>query len=318
MKTVFVLGGAGFIGSHLVDELCRDSSIERVIVLDNESMGNNLSSDALSDPRCSIAVLDCTSPIALFDLIVEFDPDTIFHLAANSDIAKGSVDSQLDLESTFATTAALSAAVTRSRSRGMQIVFSSTSAIFGEQKEPISSSSKPKPESTYGWMKLASERLLETVSEIGAVNRILIVRFPNVTGARQTHGVVKDLVRKFFDLETGWKILGDGSQTKPYIHALAMAKIMKQLAEGNEGDGVTKINVAPDDGVSVSEIVETIRALAPFDRTPVYSLTAAGWPGDVVRYSYDTAPLHALNINIEPSVSAVRLSVAEEISKYVG
>jgi len=318
LSKVLVVGAAGFIGSHIVDQLLADPSIDQVVALDNESMGNQLPLEALASPRLAFVKMDCTKPNELNEIIGEFGPNRIYHLAANSDIGKGSQDSSFDLSSTFATTASLATALSLARLKVRpQLIFASTSAIFGEVQGEISEMSRRKPQSAYGWMKLASEKLLETIYDAGALGALLTVRFPNVTGARQTHGVVKDLVRKYFDDQHEWKVLGNGTQSKPYIHAVTLAKLMERLSNQAPEGSREAINLAPQDNMSVGQIVQTIQNLGPLDRTPVFGSSPLGWEGDVAHYSYDTSRLHSMGIVIESSRKAVEKSVLEEFSLYV-
>lgn len=315
-KVALVMGGAGFIGSYLVDELSNFGMFDRIVVADNMSMGNQLGQYSQDHPRIECHRVDCSDSIVLRQLIKTHQPTTIFHLAANSDIAKGAEDSRFDLKSTFATTAALGLVLAADEARP-DVFFASTSAVYGAGHEIIKADTPKTPASSYGWTKLTSEVLLRACWQLGQMKSLTIMRFPNVTGARQTHGVVRDLVRKYFDTSRPWEILGDGYQTKPYVHARVLAKAIVSIMPSALIDEPLEVNYSPSDSVSVRQIVEVIEGLGGLGREPVYGTSSSGWEGDVPRYSYDTSHLSELGIEVPTSLQAVTDSIAEEIRAYV-
>jgi UDP-glucose 4-epimerase len=183
--------------------------------------------------------------------------------------------------------------------------------------EGIREDSGRKPESSYGWMKLASERLVTTLFSSGSVSKGLIARFPNITGRRQTHGVVKDLVQKYFNLDEPWFILGDGFQEKPYLHASELVEILTAVESDLSAGSLLELNISPESSTTVRSIVEEIEAVARLGRNPIYGESPYGWIGDIPRYKFDTSKLIALGFTPSHSLQAIRRSVAEEVIQYI-
>lgn len=313
MQAVLVIGGAGFIGSALVKSLELTKPI-RTVVLDNMTMGNLLS-EATQSSSLRIIEGQADDCRVVRKALIDSAANLIFHLAANSDIAKSASDPEIDVRDTFATTAALALELSRNPRPDCTLIFSSTSAVFGEQQGQIGITTKKLPSSSYGWMKLASEKLLKQLAESGAIGKLVIVRFPNVTGEGQTHGVVKDLVAKYLG-DDPWVILGDGSQEKPYIHVSDLVSVLAQVDEIFTNPGVHELNLAPDTSTTVAAIAEMIESVGGLKRAPAFGQSPQGWPGDVSRYSYDTTHLKELRIKIPPSDEAVLRSIKDEFEHH--
>lgn len=314
MARVALLGGAGFIGSALAELLDRKG--DELLVVDRLDMSNGLTLRGL-DSQISLERMDLKETDRLSALLCDFEPDTVFHLAANSDIRQSSVDSRIDLRETFQTTASIALALTKLPPKRVSFVFSSSSAVFGKQEGPIDGDSVPEPGSSYGWMKLASEALIEMAVNFGAVSSAAILRFPNVTGRGQTHGVVRDLVAKYLDLSVPWQVLGDGHQTKPYIHVSELVEVMSSVVTNCEPGGCLSLNLSPSDRASVAEITSWIDAFGGLNRTPVFEATPYGWKGDVPEYSYDLKQQSALGYSFSSSEQALKASIEEEFRLYV-
>ena len=311
MSKVLVIGGAGFIGSHLCARLIK-SPLEQVHVLDNLSMGNGLQNLSSSE-GVNFIVGDAADPNVVGSILEEVSPDIVFHLAANSDIKLSSVNPSIELNNTFGTSVALGVALGKVGRPLPRLVFSSTSAVYGDVPFEIQGTTPKAPESAYGWMKLASERLLESLQIAGLIVKLDIVRFPNVTGKGQTHGVVKDLVAKYLDVKREWEVLGDGTQTKPYVHAADLVDAICELLEKSSvGAGMTAVNLSPPDQISVSKIVELIDLRGGLGRKPSFGSSGQGWSGDVNRYSYSQEDVQKFNIVFPSSLNAVSRSINEE------
>lgn len=315
MSKIMVLGGAGFIGSHLTQHLSRSHEVE-ILVVDNMMMGNNIPKALLESKRLRLARIDIVDKARFRAAVDSFRPEVVWHLAANSDIQRSAESSCLDLRNTFGTTSELIASLAESGIQPNQIIFSSTSAVYGNFKKDIEEDSPKKPDSAYGWMKLASEFALKQFVSGLQNTKLIIARFPNVTGVRQTHGVVRDLVQKYYDLLKPWEILGNGYQTKPYIHVSDLVQNLIFLAKNKQIPKVFEINISPDDTISVREIVEIIEQKAKLNRTPHFGTTDSGWPGDVPNYKYDIRLFESLGLTCNSSRSAIELSIIEEIANY--
>jgi UDP-glucose 4-epimerase len=289
----FITGIAGFIGSHLADALIEEG--DQVSGLDDFSLGrgSNLESAAKSD--CfhieKADARDFQSTVRAMQAAVNrFGPIAkVWHLAANSDIAAGVADSSIDFGRTLQTTFVT---IEACKSLGVRrIAFASTSAIYGEIDKVLQEDTGPLlPISTYGATKLASEALLSAAAE-SSLDQIWIFRFPNVVGSRATHGAIHDFVKRLIAAPGSLRVLGDGSQWKPYLHVSELIDAMRFIVL-NAPDKRNVFNIGPDkDGTKVSFLAEeTVTRVAPGTRVE-YAGGDRGWVGDVPQFSYSTAKL---------------------------
>src|SRR4051812_14593906 len=262
---VFVSGGAGFIGSHLVAALLAESSVERVVIFDNFTSGQrDYIKGSAEDPRVEVVEGDLKDLGAVTAAMTGCD--TVFHLAANPDIAKAVTQPDIDFwEGTYLTQNVLEAM----RVNGVgKIFYTSGSGVYGENpavdfREDYGPCA---PISTYGASKLACEGLISAYCHMfDLVGRAF--RFANVVGPRQTHGVGYDFIRRLADDPSKLRILGDGTQSKSYIHVDDVLAAMF-LVEEKCTAGFDVFNVATDDYITVSEIADiAVRAagLSPAD-----------------------------------------------------
>ncbi|MBI1841353.1 MAG: SDR family NAD(P)-dependent oxidoreductase [Verrucomicrobia bacterium] len=282
-----VTGAAGFIGSHLVDRLL--ASGQRVVGVDNLSLGRRSHlAQAMRMASFEFRELDVNDYDKLLATARESHArhpiDTLWHLAANSDIQAGAARPEVDLRSTFLTTFhALKLA------HDLQIphfAFASTSAVYGVQKGLLTEDGGPWfPISTYGAMKLASEATI-TASLERHLRRAWIFRFPNVVGSRATHGALYDFIRKLRKNPSELEVLGDGTQEKPYLHVSELIDAMMHLRERAQ-DRLNYHNIAPRDTVTtVRHMAESaVRLAAPGARIR-YTGGDRGWVGDVPKFAY--------------------------------
>jgi UDP-glucose 4-epimerase len=295
MPSLHVLtGAAGFIGSHLAD--CLLDRGDSVIGIDDLSLGTrrNLAS-AARNPRFSFYegdLNDMESASAAIATAAAARPiDTLWHLAANSDIQAGVADPEVDLRRTFLTT--YSAVQLCRRHDIRRVVFASTSAVYGELPGPLAEHAGPLfPISNYGAMKLASEAAL-TAATTGTLDAVAIARFPNVVGSRSTHGVLHDFLAKLAATPERLVVLGDGTQEKPYVHVSDVVRgllfirfgIEERIACYNLGDGATS--------TSVAEIARLVVKRRSPGATIAYTGGSRGWAGDVPRFQYDCSRIQA-------------------------
>ena len=238
--------------------------------------------------KCHKIEMNMNDQKSLDSLIAQENFDTIFHFAANSDIQQSSKSSDYDLENTFLTTYSLLQAL--HKNRPCNLVFSSTSAVYGSGSNKFSEDEECLPMSSYGWMKLASEKILKKSFLDGYLQKLLILRFPNVTGKYQTHGVVFDLLNKLKKNPSLLEVLGNGTQTKPYVLANELASCILQLLD-KEIDPYLTVNLTPIDLVSVKEIVDNIRRITSLQFSVEFGSEPFGWKGDVSNYSLDGSKL---------------------------
>lgn len=290
----FVTGGAGFIGSHLVSRLLKSESTERVVVYDNFTSGHrSYLQGSTNDRRLSVIEGDLKDVGQVREAVAGCD--TIFHLAANPDIAKAITQPDIDFwEGTYLTQNVLEGMRQTGASR---IFYTSGSGVYGE--DPVVDFPENHgpciPISTYGASKLASESLIAAYCHMfGLVGRVF--RFANVVGPRQTHGVGYDFVRRLKNDPTALRILGDGTQKKSYIHVDdVLEAILLVAAKANKPYEV--FNVATDDYVTVRQIADQAVALAGLRPDEVrYDFTGGdrGWKGDVPVVRFDCSKIKAL------------------------
>ncbi len=307
-----VTGAAGFIGSQLADGLLADG--DEVDGVDDFYLGKPAHlTAARANSRFAFVEADVSNvatATSAFRALAGEAPDIVWHLAANSDIAAGVADPSIDFRRTLQTTFAVIEAAKAVGARA--IAFASTSAVYGEIDGPLAEDAGPLlPISNYGAAKLAGEALLSAAAESG-VERIWIFRFPNVVGPRATHGALFDFARRLACRPPSLRVLGDGTQTKPYLHVSELIQAMRFIvANANERRNV--FNIGPKgEGTQVSFLAETMIArMAP--GTPIaYAGGDRGWVGDVPRFAYSTERLAKLGWR--PTLSsddAVRRAVNE-------
>jgi UDP-glucose 4-epimerase len=292
----FVTGVAGFIGSQLAD--CLLEGGERVSGVDDFSLGRSEHLDyARQNPRFQFFERDISRPEQAIECLCTASEgqgplDIIWHLAANSDIAAGAADASIDFRRTLQTTFAV---VEAAKSQGVKrIAFASTSAVYGERNDLLSENSGPLlPISNYGATKLASEALLSAAAEL-FVERLWLFRFPNVVGPRATHGAIFDFITRLASHPDSLTVLGDGSQTKPYLHVSELIAAMKFIV-AHATDRRNVFNIGPNGaGTSVAFMAEQVVARTLPGTSIAYTGGDRGWVGDVPRFRYSTERLARL------------------------
>jgi UDP-glucose 4-epimerase len=300
-----IIGGSGFVGRNLARRL--DAQGREVVVLDRHP-------DSTGSFTGRFIAGDAQDAGFLKDALDDVRPDDLYHLAANSDISAGVADASLDFGDTLMTTLAVRAAV--AKVPVTRLVFASSSAIFGISDVPLGEESDqlPAPVSWYGKAKLASEYVLESLASQQPTLPILAVRFPNVVGPLATHGVVFDFVRKLRRDPSRLEVLGDGNQTKPYVHVAELIEgIQFFLAKAEPG--VTRVNIGPPDLVSVKGIVTEVCEALTVDPEVTYQDSPFGWPGDVPRYEFDTSKMRREGFTIDTTSRAAVRRAAEDLAK---
>jgi UDP-glucose 4-epimerase len=219
--------------------------------------------------------------------------DVVFHLASNPDIARAASQPDVDFwEGTYLTQNLLEAM--RARRVG-RIVYASGSGVYGENGErPVAEDEPPRPISTYGASKLAGEALIRAYGHLFGLHG-LALRPANVVGPRQSHGVAFDFVRRLRRDPTRLRILGDGRQSKSYVHVDDVLDAVFLLL-GQGWSGFEAYNVATDDAATVREIADLcVATVVGAGRDVAYEFTGGdrGWKGDVPVVRFDTGRLRA-------------------------
>ncbi|HEV2012228.1 MAG TPA: SDR family NAD(P)-dependent oxidoreductase [Candidatus Limnocylindria bacterium] len=304
---VVVTGGAGFIGSNLVDRLI--AAKHTVTVIDNLSGGRrSFVAHHEGSPRFRFLKLDVRDH-ARFKQALPTRTDAVFHLAANADIARGVEDPTLDWEHSLVATFSLLRAM---RARGItKLVYTSGSGVYGDRGRAYSSESYGPlmPVSMYGAAKLGAEGLISAFCHLFEM-QAWIVRPANIIGPRATHGVVFDFVRRLKADPTRLRILGDGLQSKAYLHVDdvidALFLVFKKAKEI-----VNVFNLSSNSFITVNRIANLVTLEMGLPRVK-YTHTPGkiGWKGDVAVIRLSNTRLARLGWRAKyTSVQAVRATV---------
>ena len=303
MKTL-VVGGAGFIGSHLVDRLVTRGP---VTVYDNLSVGKRgFLGDHVDAGRVTLVEADALDLDRL--TAAAAGHDVVFHLSANPEARWGLERTRLDLEQgTIVTYNVLEA---MRRGGVPRLVFSSSGTVYGDTPETCQEGHIGHlPISLYGASKLAGEALISAFVECFDLHAT-IFRFGNVVGPRGTHGAALDFLKKLRDRKTELEVLGDGRQSKPYLHVSDCTDgMLFGLDHASERLGL--YNLAPPDQTSVARIAELCVKASPYPDAAIrFTGGDRGWPGDVPRSSMSPDKLAALGFRVRHSSDdAVRMAI---------
>lgn len=279
-NTWFLAGGAGFIGSHFVDALLKQDHIQKVTIYDNFSSGKEWHYlHHNHDPRLSVIKADVKDTQQLQQAMQGHD--AIMHFASNPDIALASTNPGIDfVEGIYLTYQIIEAARLNKVKR---LIYISGSGVYGDvgtspSREDLISML---PISTYGASKISGEAFVASYCHMFGLTAC-IFRFGNVVGPRQTHGVGYDFVNKLRQDQSKLCILGNGTQSKSYIH---VDDIVQAVLIANEKmQNIYEIyNVDSGDYISVNEIAEIAIQCMKITSPVKLEFTGGdrGWKGDV-------------------------------------
>ena len=280
-RSFFIVGGAGFIGSHFADALlARPGYASRVTLFDNFSSGRSWHYEQhLPDTRLSVVVGE-VSDLARLTAAMR-GHDVVIHLASNPDIARAATEPEVDFYQGTLLTNNVVEAMRRTGTR--QLLYASGSGVYGELGEtPVTEDAGPfVPVSTYGASKLAGEALIASYCAMFGLIACAF-RFANVVGPRQTHGVGFDFLRRLASEPRSLRILGDGQQSKSYIH---VGDVVQAVLLGLDGSAAPfqVFNVSTEDAITVREIADEAVACLKLSQQPEYVFSGGkrGWKGDV-------------------------------------
>ncbi|HOA67622.1 MAG TPA: NAD-dependent epimerase/dehydratase family protein [Methanosarcina thermophila] len=287
---ILVTGGAGFIGSHLVDRLIEKGN--KVTVFDNISSGKlQFIEHHLENPDFTLIKGDLLDQEAIESACR--DIDIVCHVAANPDVRLGATDTRAHLEQNILATYNLLEAMRKNSVK--EIAFTSTSTVYGE------ASIMPTPEdygplipiSLYGASKLACEALITSYSHTFDM-RAWIFRFANIVGPRSTHGITIDFIKKLEKNPNVLEVLGDGKQEKSYLHVSECVDAIIFLIEKSR-EKVNIFNIGSEDTISATEIGKiVIEEMGLSDVKFVYTGGSRGWKGDVPKMRLGIEKMKAL------------------------
>ncbi|MCC6053997.1 MAG: NAD-dependent epimerase/dehydratase family protein [Thermosphaera sp.] len=275
---VLVTGGAGFIGSHVVDRLVNEGFWVRVV--DNLSSGRlinikrHIDSSAielvvgdLKDPEVALRVVDGV--------------DTVFHYAANPEVRVSTTNPEVHFNENIVATFNLLEAMRRRNVR--ELIFASSSSVYGEPLEiPVGEDAPVKPVSVYGASKASCENLIHAYAKLYGFKAIAL-RYANVAGPRLRHGVIWDFIVKLRENPHELEILGDGGQVRSYIY-IDDAVEATMTAWRKTSSYFEVYNVASEDWITINELADIVietMGLKNVEKKYKPILHGVGWLGDV-------------------------------------
>ena len=287
MKVV-VTGGAGFIGSNLVDALLEAGN--SVLALDNFSTGHARHlDDARQDPRFECVECDLLDgPDRLTELVD--GADAVVHLAANADVRFGWETPRRDLEQNVVATHNVLEAMRRTGVR--RLLFSSTGSVYGEASVVPTPEGAPFPIQTslYGASKAAAEGYIAAYASVDLVSAT-IFRFVSVLGQRYSHGHVIDFVRQLQTAPDRLTVLGDGTQRKSYLHVEdCVAAVVQCLPQDAD---IEVLNLGVDGFCTVTDSATWICERLGLEPRIEYTGGDRGWIGDNPFIYLDTARIRS-------------------------
>lgn len=309
-RKVLVTGGAGFIGSHVVDRLAKMGN--SIVVLDNLSSGRReFISQHLKKKNFKFIQTDLLSKESsdYFKGIEE-----VWHLAANPDVRIGIEDTRIHLEQNVIATYNVLEAMRENDVK--KIIFTSTSTVYGEAKQiPTPEDYTPMiPISLYGASKLACEALISSYVHTFEM-QAWIYRFANVIGRRSTHGVIYDFINKLRANPRELEILGDGNQTKSYIYIDDCIDAMFTGLKAREKLNI--FNIGSSDTIKVKRIAEIVCEAMNLKPSFKYTGGDRGWRGDVPYMFLDCTRLNRLGWRPKfSSEEAVKLTARELLNNF--
>ncbi len=296
---ILVTGGAGFIGSHVVDRLVER---EEVVILDNLSSGKYL------NEKAEFVRVDLSRKSDVEEVFRKYEIDEVWHIAANPDVRVGSENPDEIYRNNVLATYNLLEAMRKAKVD--RIVFTSTSTVYGEAKAiPTPEDYPTVPISIYGASKLACEALISSYCHTFDMQS-WIYRFANVIGRRSNHGVIYDFILKLRKNPDELEILGDGEQNKSYIY---ISDCVDAMFHGLKADDrVNILNIGSEDQIKVRRIAEIV--CEEMGLNPVFRFTGGrrGWKGDVPVMLLSIEKLKAMGWKPRyNSEKAVRLAVRD-------
>jgi len=309
---ILVTGGAGFIGSHLVDRLAAEGHQVRVI--------DNLSSGRLENlaHRRDVEVIigDLKNPQDAQKAVRGVD--AVFHFAANPEVRVSTTNPDIHFSENVVATFNLLEAMRKNDAT--QLVFASSSSVYGEPPQiPVDEEAPLRPVSVYGASKAACENLIHAYAKLYGF-RAVALRYANVVGPRLRHGVIWDLINKLKKNPHELEILGDGKQVRSYIY-IDDAVEATLLAWKKTNDAYAAYNVAAADWITVDEVADQVieaMGLANVKKTYKPVLHGVGWPGDVKKIALKIDKIKQLGFKPQlNSKEATKLTAKNLISEIL-
>lgn len=307
-KSYFLVGGAGFIGSHFVDALLKQEHVQKVAIYDNFSYGREWHyAHHQQDTRLCVIRGDVKDPQLLTQSMAGYD--VVMHLASNADISQSAINPSLDFTDGMALTFQVLESARKAQVK--RIIYTSGSGVYGEVGEQVSREDQGglQPISLYGASKLAGEAFISGYCHMFGLSAC-VFRFANVVGPRQTHGVSYDFIRSLINNSASLRILGDGKQSKSYIHISDIVQAVLLVNEKMQS-GYETYNVATSDAITVRQIADIIVQCLALKNPVTFTYTGGdrGWNGDVPVVRLNTDKIRALGWRCQhDSAQSIRMS----------
>jgi UDP-glucose 4-epimerase len=312
---ILVTGAAGFIGSHLTDKLL--SLGYKIVGLDNLFGGSktNLKS-AMKDSRFRFIEGDLLDRKETRRALGGCS--LIFHLAADPEVRAGEENPERHFRQNLLATYNLLNAIRR-RGTSTRLVFASTSTVYGEASViPTPEDYGPLlPISTYGATKLGCEALAASFTQLVPLS-VAIFRFANVVGGRSRHGVTYDFIVKLKKNPKELEILGDGTQSKSYLHVDdCVDAFLMALKDNFWRNAVEVLNIGSEDQVNVLSLAKVVTETMGLKHVTFKTTQPPGgraWPGDVKVMQLDVSKIKGMGWTCKRnSESAIRLAAGQLI-----
>jgi len=309
---VLVTGGAGFIGSHLVDRLVEEGYSVRII--DNFSSGSleNIRHH-LGGKRVEVLGVDLKDPAGVEESVKGVE--AVFHFAANPEVRVSTTNPEVHFRENVVATFNLLEAMRRNDVG--DLVFASSSSVYGEPEEiPVGEEAPIRPVSVYGASKAACENLIHAYSKLYGIKAVAL-RYANVVGPRLRHGVVYDFIVKLLKDPGVLEILGDGTQTRSYIYIDDAVEATITAWKASRG-GFEAYNVGSEDWITVNDVADVVVEVMGLQNVKrVYKpvLHGVGWLGDVKKIALKVEKLKSLGWR--PRLRS-REAVAEAARRVLG
>ena len=311
---ILVTGGAGFIGSHLVDHLV--SMRAKVKVVDNLSSGRieNLAQHRDSQ-NVEIVIGDLKDREICINVVK--DVEVVFHFAANPEVRVSTIDPETHFRENIVATFNLLEAMKR---RDVKvIVFASSSSVYGEPEEiPVKEDAPIRPVSVYGATKAACETPIHAYTRLYGFKAV-IFRYANVVGPRLRHGVIYDFLQKLKNNPHKLEILGDGTQIRSFIY-VDDAVEATILAYQKSRSRFEIYNVASEDWITIKDVADIVVKTLNL-RNVKYILKpvahGVGWLGDVKKIALDISKLKSLGWKPKLSSREAVAKTVKDLSKEI-
>lgn len=309
-----VIGGAGFIGSHVTKRLIVEESDAQIYVYDNFSSGKEEHLQEILDKN-NLHIIQ--GDIKNLDLLTQAlkEMDIVYSLASNPDISKAILQPDIDFwEGTYLINNVLEA---MRKNSVKNLIYASGSGVYGDVGATVTDEdfSPMLPSSTYGASKLACEALICSYCKMFDMNAG-VFRFANVVGPNQTHGVGYDFLNKLAENPRQLEILGDGKQSKSYIYIDDIVSALRTVEE-KALVGYNYYNVATLDHITVTEIADiTVKIMGLQDVEYCYTGGDRGWKGDVPIVRLDSQKIRKLGwSNQYTTPEAIEMSITSMYKK---